>query len=122
MFIAFQDAAPAADAGGSPLVSIALAVVGYVFYSLCWSIIARKAGHADKAFWAWIPVLNFILPLKVANKSLLWLVLLLVPVVNIVAWLLICVGTAKARNRGVLSGALAAFVPVIGLPLLAVGE
>jgi hypothetical protein len=122
MFAAFEAAAPAPDAGGSPVLSIVLGIVGYLFYAFCWFTIAKKAGHADKAFWAFIPIHNVVLPIKVANKSLVWLLLLLVPVVNIIAWLLICLSAARARNRGFVSGALAAFVPVVGLPLLAVGE
>lgn len=121
--IAAQEAAEAASSSsGSPVFSIVLAVVSYAFYALCWSTIAKKSGHADKAFWAWIPLLNILLPLKVANRSLVWLILLLIPVVNIFAWLMICIGTARARNRGVISGALAAFIPVVGLPLLALGD
>jgi hypothetical protein len=109
-------------AGGSPIAGIVGGLIAYVFFAACWKVIAKKSGEADKAWWAWVPILNLLLALKVAGKPGWWFLLMLVPVVNFFTWIVVCMGAAGARGKGGGVGIIAALIPVIGLPLLAMGE
>ena len=70
----------------------------YVYVSLALQTIAQKTG-TEKAWFAWVPILNIILMLNVARKPVWWIVLLLIPIVNIVIAIMVWMGIAEARNK-----------------------
>ncbi|WP_206832375.1 DUF5684 domain-containing protein [Alicyclobacillus fructus] len=66
------------------LVEIAL----YVLTSIAFYRLAKKAGLRKMAWFAWVPVLNIVLQLRMIGKSAWWLLVLLVPIVDIVFWII----------------------------------
>lgn len=69
-----------------PLAAIA-GVVIYVYYAFAWMTIAKKLKY-DKAWIAWIPVVQlFLLPI-LAKKKWPWGFIFLVPIVNIIFFIM----------------------------------
>lgn len=62
--------------------SLGAGFLGYLYAAVCLMVIAQKLG-ADNAWWAWIPILNLILFTQIAGKSLIWILPLMIPFVNI---------------------------------------
>jgi len=60
--------------------------------------IAKKTGTPN-SWMAWIPILNLYLMCKAAGKSGIWIILLLLPVVNVVATILLWAGMAQRLGR-----------------------
>ena len=71
---------------------------------------------------AWIPILNLLLMIKLARRPTWWVLLFLVPGLNFVMWVLLCLALARARGGGFLLGMLMAFVPILGFPILALSS
>jgi hypothetical protein len=121
--VALQDTAADAGGAGTNLVGTLLGgAIAWVFFSTCWMIIAKKTSEADRAWWAWVPVLQILLILKLGGKPAWWLLLLFVPVVNFFVLLLACIGAARLRGKGLVTGILATVFPIVGLPLMAAGD
>ena len=103
---------------GAALVAI-LAIVSIVavFIMVCHWIIFTKAG---KPGWAAIvPIYNIIVLLEITGKPLWWIVLLLIPLVNLVIAIMILNQLSKSfgQSAGFTVGLL--FVPIIFYPILA---
>ena len=96
------------SAGGSLIGSLIYLVVLVAAIAGMWKTFA-KAGHPGWA--AIVPIYNFVVLLKIANKPLWWIVLFFIPLVNFVAAILIGIEVAKAFGKGTGFG--------IGLALLA---
>jgi hypothetical protein len=75
---------------------ISLAV--YVYCALTLQLIATKTDTSN-SWLAWIPIANLYLMCKVSGKPGWWLLLLLVPLINIVFMIVIWVGIAEARKK-----------------------
>ncbi|WP_336338554.1 DUF5684 domain-containing protein [Haloarcula brevis] len=83
-------------------------------------LVFRKAGHAG---WkAIVPIYNFYVMLKIGGNAWWWLVLLLVPILNIYALYRIHAGVARAFGRGIGFGLGLAFLGVLFFPLLGFGD
>ena len=89
----------------------------YVFLSLALMSIANKTG-TENAWFAWIPVLNIILMLQIAKKPVWWIILLLIPLVNIIIAFIIWMAIAEARNKPAWWGIVIMLVPVVNLILI----
>ena len=88
------DAAAAAGAGVIMIVYLAVIIVAIVGL---WKVF-EKAG---KPGWgAIIPIYNIILLLEIVGKPIWWIVLFLIPCVNIVASLLVFLDLAKCFGKG----------------------
>jgi hypothetical protein len=85
----------------------------YVYFSLAFQTIATKT-NTPNGWWAWIPILNIILMLNIAKKPIWWIILMLIPLVNIVVGIIVLMGVAEARNKPSWWGILM-IVPVVGL-------
>lgn len=111
-----QDNHSLAAAGlGAGLIMIFL-VIGaalYVYMSLALQTIADKT-KTENSWLAWIPIANLVLMLNVAKKPLWWLVLFLVPIVNIVIAIMVWMAVAEARGKPSWWGILT-IVPVANL-------
>jgi hypothetical protein len=70
----------------------------YIYYALAFQTIAKKT-NTPNAWWAWIPILHFILMLNIAKKPIWWIILLFIPVVNIVVAVIVLMAIAEARNK-----------------------
>ena len=82
------------------LVSLVLAIAAIVGL---WKTF-QKAGQPGWA--ALIPIYNFYIMLKIAGRPSWWLLLLLVPLLNIIISLLVALDIAKAFNRSSAFGAI----------------
>jgi len=90
---------------------IGIAIYVYVAYSIM--IIANRT-NTDNSWFAWVPILNIYLLCKIADKPGWWLILFLIPLVNIVisiiVWMRIAVKMGKPNWLGILW-----IIPPVGL-------
>ncbi|MWV47382.1 hypothetical protein GRF59_27680 [Paenibacillus sp. HJL G12] len=63
---------------------IVLYIVVYFVVCGAYFQLAKKADRNDIAWFAFVPILNYILQLKLINISAWWVLIYLVPIVNIV--------------------------------------
>lgn len=95
-----------------------LAVVILVIAAL-WKVFTK----AGKPGWAAIiPIYNFIVMLQIAGKPVWWILLFLIPVVNLVVLILMYVGLARNFGKGVGFALGLIFLGIIFLPILAWGD
>ena len=112
-----QDNAPKALppllAGGFLMFFLVFMLAVYVYTALALSTIAEKT-NTENGWLAWIPIANVILMLSIARKPIWWIVLCLIPLVNIVILIMVWMGIAEARNKPSWWGVLM-LVPVVSL-------
>jgi hypothetical protein len=105
------------DHGLFPAMSIGFVLVclavGYVYVALALQTIAQKTNTAN-GWLAWIPIANIILMLNIAKKPIWWIILFLIPFVNLVMAILVWMGIAVARGKPNWWGILI-IVPVMNL-------
>lgn len=81
-----------------------LAIYVYMAYTL--QIIAKKTS-TQKTWWAWVPVANLFLLVKIAQKSYWWVLWSLIPIVNFVitaiVWMKIAVRLDKPKWIGIIA-------------------
>jgi len=104
---------------GNPIVALLSGTIGlamwvgiYVVMALALMTIAKKTGTANE-WWAWVPILNILLMLQIADLPMWYIILFFVPCVNlgvgIYAWWKI------AEKRGKPGPvALAILIPCVG--------
>ena len=110
--------AEAAAAVAAMMVVQLLIFVGlYVFSALCLMMIAKKT-NTPNGWMAWIPIANVVLMLQIAGKPIWWIVLLLIPLVNLVIAILVWMGIAEARGKPGWMGVLVVLIPVVNLVLM----
>jgi hypothetical protein len=83
---------------GSPvalIILLAVLVLGIVAH---WKIFTKAGQHGWTSI---IPILNFIVLLKIVKRPIWWIVLMLIPIVNIVILVILLVDLAKAFGHGV---------------------
>jgi ribosomal protein S27AE len=90
----------------------------YVYSSLALMLIAKKT-NTPNSWMAWIPVLNFYLMVKIAQKSLIWFIMFFLPFLNIVAMVLVWGEISEKRGKPAWFGLLM-LVPVANLILIGV--
>jgi ABC-type sulfate transport system permease subunit len=94
-----------------------LYIVLIVFYLFCLWRIFVKAG---KPGWAAIvPIYNIIVELEIVGKPWYWLLLMLVPVVDVVLGIIVIFRLSKVFGHGTGFGFGLLFLPFIFLPILA---
>jgi HEAT repeat protein len=103
------------------LVAQPLLVLHLVFgWSL--SSLARRRGD-PRSWWAWMPVLNLLLPFAMARRSLGWSALLAVPPLNVLVWATVWAEVfAEAGRRAWLGLLMAVPGPNLVVPAYAAGE
>lgn len=95
-----------------------LAVVVLMIVSM-WKIF-EKGG---KPGWAAIvPIYNGIVMLQMLGKPLWWIVLMLIPGVNLIMMILVMIALANAFGKGAGFGLGMAFLPIVFAPMLAFGD
>jgi len=123
---AFQEETYPSSSGGGLMAALFggafflvwLAVIVLVFVSL-WKLF-EKAG---KPGWAGIvPIYNAIVLLEIVGRPLWWIVLLMVPCVNLVIGILVCIDLAKAFGKDALYGIGLALLGFIFFPMLALSD
>jgi hypothetical protein len=109
-FLLQGDSGPAVGgsllAMGGTMVLLMLAI-GLVFLVATWKVFV-KAGQPG---WAvLIPFYNFYILLKIAGRPGWWLVLLLIPLVNLVIMVILAVDIAKAFGKSAVFGVVLLFL------------
>lgn len=70
----------------------------YVYHALALQTIARKTNR-DDGWLAWIPIANLFLMVMIAKKPVWWVLLFLIPLVNVVVIVMVWMAIAKARGK-----------------------
>jgi len=70
----------------------------YVYVALALMTIATKT-NTPNGWLAWIPIANIILMLNIARKPIWWIILFLIPLVNIVMIIIVWMAVAEARHK-----------------------
>ncbi len=121
------DEGDAAALGGIAAVFAAVGMIGLLIYlgiivltlAGAWAAFAK----AGKPGWAAIiPIYNFIVALEISNKELWWIILLLIPCVQIIAAFIVAIEFAKAYGFGAGMGIGIVLVPFICLPIIGFGS
>lgn len=91
-------------------------IVGYFYFSLCLYNIARKL-NVSNAWIAWVPIAQILTLLQSASKPAWWILLFLVPLVNLVITIYVwmCVSENLGKNKWL---GLLMLVPVVNLVYL----
>ena len=89
-------AASSSGAGTGVLVVIYVAVAVLMIAAL-WKVFTKSGQQGWPAI---IPILNTLVILKVVHRPIWWIVLLLIPCVNIVVWIILLIDLAKAFGKG----------------------
>lgn len=105
--------------GGSAAVLIVVYVAIAVFYLASFWKVYTKAGQPGWA--AVIPIYNFIILMKIIGRPWWWILLFLVPIVNIVVLFIVYIDLAKSFGRSTGFGVGLALLGIIFLPILAWG-
>ena len=85
-----------------------------------WWMIFEKAGEAG---WkAIIPIYNLIVLLRIVGKEWWWVLLMLIPIVNIVIWIIVALDLAKCFGRGTGFAIGLIFLPFIFVLILGFGS
>lgn len=97
---------------------IVLLILVFLIYTL-WRVF-EKAGQPG---WACIiPIYNIYIMLKIAHKPGWWILLFLIPLVNIIVTIMFNIAFAKAFGKGVGFALGLIFLGFIFLPILAFGD
>lgn len=101
-----------------PETFIGLALLVLILASL-WKVFSK----AGKPGWAaLIPFYNIYVLLQIVERPVWWIVLMLIPFVNIVFAVIVTHDLSKSFGRGVGTTLLLIFLPYIGYPLLGFGD
>lgn len=97
-------------------------IMFFVYLAFAWMTIAKKLGY-DKPWLAWIPIVNIFLIPILANKHWQWGFIVVVPVANVVFFLMWIWNIYEQRNY---PGALS-LIPLAGIfpilsPFAAIGN
>ena len=103
-----------AFAGAFAFVIFLVAIVFYVYFALCHMKIAKRT-NTPNAWMAWVPIAQIILMLQVAKKPIWWIIMFLIPVVNIVFGVLVWMAVAKTLGRPEWMGILLALSPLVSI-------
>lgn len=104
--------------GGGFAFVIWLAILIVVIAGM-WKVF-EKAGQPGWA--AIVPFYNIYILTQIAGKEILWFILLLIPLVNIVAGIIISIDVARKFGKGTGFGLGLAFLPFIFYPILGFGD
>jgi hypothetical protein len=99
--------------GGLIIFILVIVLIIYIYMAICLMKIARKTNTED-AWFAWIPILNWILMLRIAQKPIWWIILFFVPIANIVVLILTWMGISEKVGKPNWLGVLM-IVPIANL-------
>ena len=112
----YQTAAPQAP---SPITTIISLIICVLIIAAMWKVFT-KAGQPG---WAsLIPIYNLYVLCKIAGRPGWWLLLMLIPFVNIIIIVILCIDIAKSFGNGVGFGLGMAFLGFIFWPILGFGS
>ena len=104
---------------GSPLGGLVSLVVVVLLIASLWKTFTK----AGKPGWgAIIPIYNVILLLQIAGRPIWWIVLFIIPVVNLVVGIIVSIDVAKNFGKGTGFGIGLALLGFIFYPILGFGD
>ncbi len=128
MFTCIIDGQVVSSCGGGLLALVGTAIIlsylivlamGLLIIVSNWKIFVK----AGKPGWAaLVPVYNIVVILEIIGKPLWWVVLSLIPGVQVVIFLMLAYYMAKAFGKGIFFTLGIIFLPFIFLPILAFGK
>ena len=106
--------------GGIGAVGVIIYLALIVFFLMVgWKIFAK----AGKPGWAIIiPIYNGIVALQIVNRPVWWIILFLIPIVNVVISIIVALDMAKAFGKGTGFGIGLILLGIIFYPILAFGD
>jgi len=108
-----------ASSGGSPVGAIVGLLVAVLLIVALWKIFT-KAGQPG---WAsLIPIYNIYIWCKIVGRPGWWVILMLIPFVNFIIAIILCIDLAKSFGHGVGFGVGLAFLGIIFFPILGFGS
>lgn len=117
--LAQDDGSGAAAAGGGAVIMLIQIAVAILTIAGIWKAFAK----AGKPGWAAIiPIYNLIVMLEVAGKPIWWIILMLIPCVNIVIFIILAIAIAERFGKGAGFGIGLAFLGFIFWPILGFGD
>ncbi|MBI5778517.1 MAG: hypothetical protein HZA49_03565 [Planctomycetes bacterium] len=92
-------------------------LVAYILGSLCVANIAKKLGMSFglSFIMAIIPIVNYVLMAQMAKKPLWWVILMLIPFVNIIVLILVWMAIAENMGKPSWWGVIIILVPIVNL-------
>jgi len=110
------DAAGGAGAGIVMLIYLAILIVMIIG---CW----KSYSKAGQPGWACIiPIYNMIVWLQICGRPIWWFILLLIPLVNIIIFLIVCIDFAKSFGKGAGFGIGIFLIPFVFIPMIGFGS
>jgi hypothetical protein len=104
---------------GSPVVGIFGLLVAVLMIAAMWKIFT-KAGQPG---WAClIPIYNIYILCKIVGRPGWWVILMLIPFVNFIIAIILCIDLAKSFGNGVGFGLGLALLGIIFFPILGFGS
>lgn len=91
-----------------------------LFYVAAFWKVFEKAGKPGWA--ALVPFYNIIVVLQIAGRPTWWLLLMLIPLVNIIVAVVVFIGIAERFGRSAAFGVGLAFLGIIFWPILGFGD
>ncbi len=109
------------DGGGIGAVMWLVILVAYLYFAYAQFKIAQKTGQSQNAWWAFIPILNTLLLVKMANRPWYWFLFCLVPLVNIIILAVMWIDVAKLCSQPLVWGFLTIlpFINFVSIGVLA---
>jgi len=98
-------------ATGMMISGIIFGIIIYLWMAICLQKIAERTGTLN-GWLAWIPVANIYLMCMIAGKAWWWLLLCLIPYVNIIFTIMLWCRVAEARGKPAWWGVLM-LIPVV---------
>ena len=77
---------------------LAITAILYVYVASMLMIIARKTATPD-GWMAWIPIANLVLMCRIARASMIWVLLAIIPLINLVALVVLFMGIARRCGK-----------------------
>src|SRR5438132_13616733 len=107
------------SAGGSPIAGVIGLLIAVLLIVATWKV-CTKAGQPG---WASIiPIYNLYIWCKIVGRPGWWIILLLIPFVNIIVGIILCIDMAKSFGKGVGFGIGLALLGIIFWPILGFGS
>jgi hypothetical protein len=98
--------------GGGMLSFLFIVVlIYYIYFATCLFRLAKKT-NTTRAWFAWLPILDFLLMTKIAQKPAWWIIFFFLPGLNIIVGILLWMGIAKAIGKPEWLGILMIITPI----------
>ena len=109
-----------AASAGAGIIALIIWLAIVIFYIIVNWKIFTKAGQPG---WASIiPIYNLIVVLQIVGRPIWWIILLLIPLVNLIIGIILIIDLSKSFGKGVGFAILTIFFGFITMPILAFGS